>query len=327
MFKYKFNIRAFESVINTSTSSGSGNSLTDEIKTYYSDYLIDIAEGELVHDQFGQKRPIPEGKGRTIEFRKWTPLAKITTELQEGVTPDGQALDMTVLTAYPKQYGGYVIVSDLLDLTAIDNVKTEATQLIGSQAGRSLDTVVREILNGGTNVQYHEGERASRSEITASDIMTVKCIANAVRTLKRANAKKIDGNYVAIIHPDVAYDLMSDSAWKDWHQYVTPENKYNGEIGMIDGVRFVETTEAKIFTGEGPSGTDLYSTLVLAKDAYGVTELEGGGLQLFIKNAGSAGTADPLDQRSSIGWKATRTAERLVEDYMVRIETACSYSA
>lgn len=326
----KFNIRAFASVINASTSNTTGNNLSNEIKTYYSDYLIDMAEGELVHDQFGQKRPIPQGNGKTIEFRKWTPLAKITTELTEGVTPDGQALDMSVLTARVKQYGGYVIVSDILDLTAIDNVKTEATQLIGSQAGRSLDTIVREILNGGTNVQYHEGERATRTAITATDYLTVKSIANAVRTLKRANAKKMDGNYVAIIHPDVAFDLMQDSAWKDWHQYVTPENKYNGEIGMIDGVRFVETTEAKIFTADGGSGSatfDIYSTLVLAKDAYGVTDLEGGGLQLYIKNAGSAGTADPLDQRSTVGWKATRTAERLVEDYMVRIETACSFNA
>ncbi len=326
----KFNIRAFASVINASTSNTTGNNLSNEIKTYYSDYLIDMAEGELVHDQFGQKRPIPQGNGKTIEFRKWTPLAKITTELTEGVTPDGQALDMSILTAMVKQYGGYVIVTDILDLTAIDNVKTEATQLIGSQAGRSLDTIVREILNGGTNVQYHEGERAARTDITATDYLTVKSIANAVRTLKRANAKKIDGNYVAIIHPDVAFDLMQDSAWKDWHQYVTPENKYNGEIGMIDGVRFVETTEAKIFTDAGGSGSstfDIYSTLVLAKDAYGVTDLEGGGLQLYIKNAGSAGTADPLDQRSTVGWKATRTAERLVEDYMVRIETACSFNA
>jgi len=406
MFRYKLNIRAFDSVINKTTSNDSGNKLTNEIKTYYSDYLIDVAEGELVHDQFGQKRPIPAGKGRTIEFRKWTPLAKITTELTEGVTPDGQALDMSVLTAYPKQYGGYVIISDLLDLTAIDDVKTEATQLIGSQAGRSLDTIVREILNAGTNVQYHEGSVASRAAIATDKYLTVKAIANAVRTLKRNNAKKIDGNFVAIIHPDVSYDLMNDSAWKDWHQYVTPENKYNGEIGMIDGVRFVETTEAKIFEAEnlasdarellvnhgagytgaittldfdggtveadaligryicingviakitdntstaltfastdfgtiadnakiypgeaGKEGQNIYSTLIIAKDAYGVTDLEGGGLQLYIKNAGSAGTADPIDQRSTVGWKAARTAERLVEDYMVRVETSCSYNA
>lgn len=327
---YKLNLHAFDNVINATTSASSGNNLAPEIKTYYSDYLIDLAEAELVHDQFGQKRNIPSGNGKEIEFRQFMPLAKIQDALVEGVTPDGQALDTSALTAKVKQYGGYVIITDLLDLTSIDNVKTEATQLIGSQAGRSLDTVTREILNGGTNVQYHEAERAGRSALTATDTLTVKAIRAAVRTLKRQNARTIDGSYVGIIHPDVAYDLMSDPNWVEWQKYTSPEKMYNNEIGKIAGVRFVETTEAKIFEKVGGSDTskfDVYSTLIIAANAYGTTNIEGGGLQLIVKQKGSAGTADPLDQRSTIGWKATKTAERLVEDYMVRIETACSYKA
>lgn len=326
MTHYLFNIKAFDSVINASTSAASGNNLAPEIKKYYSDYLIDLVEGKLVHDQFGQKRPIPQGHGKTIEFRQFKQLAKITDALVEGVTPDGQALDTSTLEATISQYGGYVILTDILDLTAIDNIKTEATKLIGSQAGRSLDTIVREILNGGTNVQYHEGERASRSAITASDLLTVKAIQAAVRTLKRQNTEKIDGSYVGIIHPDVSYDLMNDPAWVDWQKYTTPEKMYEGEIGRIAGVRFVETTEAKIFEKAGASSMDIYSTLILGANAYGTTDLEGGGLEMIVKPKGSAGTADPLDQRSTIGWKATKTAERLVEDYMVRIETACTYA-
>lgn len=327
---YKLNLHAFDNVINATTSASSGNNLAPEIKTYYSDYLIDLAEAELVHDQFGQKRNIPSGNGKEIEFRQFMPLAKIQDALVEGVTPDGQALDTSALTAKVKQYGGYVIITDLLDLTAIDNVKTEATQLIGSQAGRSLDTVTREILNGGTNVQYHEAERAGRAALTETDTLTVKAIRAAVRTLKRQNARTIDGSYVGIIHPDVAYDLMSDPNWVEWQKYTSPDKMYNNEIGKIAGVRFVETTEAKIFEKVGGSSDtkfDVYSTLIIAANAYGTTNIEGGGLQLIVKQKGSAGTADPLDQRSTIGWKATKTAERLVEDYMVRIETACSYKA
>lgn len=327
MGKYLFNIRAFDTVLNASTSNQSGNDLSPEIKEFYSNYLIKLAEGELVHNQFGQQRPIPAGNGKTIEFRQFKPLAKITTALVEGVTPEGQALDTSAMTAQVKQYGGYVVITDMLELTAIDNIKTEATELIGSQAGRSLDTVVREILNGGTNVQYHEGERANRAAVTADDHLTVKAVRAAVRTLKRQNAKPINGDYVAIIHPDVAYDLMSDPEWVEWHKYTTPENMYQNEIGKIAGVRFVETTEAKIFEKAGTSSMNIYSTLILAKDAYGVTDITGGGLQLIVKQKGSGGTSDPLDQRSTIGWKAIKTAERLVEDYMVRIETACSYTA
>lgn len=327
--KYIFNIQAFTTVLNASTSSTSGNNLAPEIKTYYSDYLIQLAEAQLVHDQFGQKRNIPSGNGKSIEFRQFTPLAKITEALVEGVTPDGQALDTSTITATVKQYGGYVVITDILDLTAIDNIKTEAVQLIGSQAGRSLDTVVREVLNGGTNVQYHEGERASRSAIIATDTLTVKAVRAAVRTLKRQNAETIDGSFVGIIHPDVAFDLMSDPTWVEWHKYTDNDAMFTNEIGKIANVRFVETTEAKIFEDAGGSTDkfDIYSTLIIAKNAYGTTNIEGGGLELITKQKGSAGTADPLDQRSTLGWKATKTAERLVEDYMVRIETACSYAA
>lgn len=331
--KYIFNIQAFGSVINATTSAASGNNLAPEIKTYYSDYLIQLAEAQLVHDQFGQKRNIPSGNGKSIEFRQFTPLAKITDALVEGVTPDGQALDTSTITATVKQYGGYVVITDILDLTAIDNIKTEAVQLIGSQAGRSLDTVVREVLNGGTNVQYHEGERANRAAITQADTLTVKAVRAAVRTLKRQNAETIDGSYVGIIHPDVAFDLMSDDAWVEWHKYTDNDAMFTNEIGKIANVRFVETTEAKIFTdggstgGDSPTKFDIYSTLIIAKNAYGTTNIVGGGLELITKQKGSAGTADPLDQRSTVGWKATKTAERLVEDYMVRIETACSYTA
>ena len=281
--KYIFNIQAFATVLNASTSSTSGNNLAPEIKTYYSDYLIQLAEAQLVHDQFGQKRNIPSGNGKSIEFRQFTPLAKITEALVEGVTPDGQALDTSTITATVKQYGGYVVITDILDLTAIDNIKTEAVQLIGSQAGRSLDTVVREVLNGGTNVQYHEGERASRSAIIATDTLTVKAVRAAVRTLKRQNAETIDGSFVGIIHPDVAFDLMSDPTWVEWHKYTDNDAMFTNEIGKIANVRFVETTEAKIFEDAGGSTAkfDIYSTLIIAKNAYGTTNIEGGGLELI----------------------------------------------
>ena len=145
--------------------------------------------------------------------------------------------------------------------------------------------------------------------------------------MKTQLAKPIDGYYVAIIHPDVAYDLTEDPEWKDWHKYTTPEEKFEGEIGKIDKVRFVETTEAKIFAKAGSDSVDVYSTLVLGANAYGVTEVTGGGLEHIVKQLGSAGTADPLNQRASVGWKSTKTAERLVENYMVRIETASSFNS
>ena len=324
----------FDGNTNVTSQTGAGQDLSGEMKTYYSDYLIDMAEPELVHDQFGQKHPIPKNGGKTIEFRKYDPLPKALTPLTEGVTPDGQKLSMGVLTATVKQYGGFVELSDMLLLTAIDNNLVQATKLIGSQAGRTLDTITREVLNGGTNVQYAEGQVTSRAELvggsaTASDnhYLTVDAVRKAVRFLKVMNAPRINGCYVGIVHPDVSYDLMSDPKWVNVKTYSDPEGIYEGEIGKIENVRFVETSEAKVFSGAGAGGRDVYSTLILGADAYGVTEISGGGLQHIVKQLGSAGTADPLNQRSTCGWKATKVAERLVEAYMVRVETTSTFTA
>ena len=312
---YKYNLQLFANM-NTNTTGTS--SLSDEMKVYYSDYLIDNAVPKLVHDQFGQKHPIPKNGGKTIEFRKYSPLPKLTTPLTEGVTPDGQSLTVTTVEATIDQYGGYVTISDMLQLAAIDNNMVQATKLLGNQAGASLDTSTREVLNGGTNVVYAGGV-SSRSALTADSKLTVDDIKKAVRALKNQNAEKIGDSYVAIIHPDVTYDLTNDPAWQAVKDY-DPKDWYEGEIGKIAGVRFVETTEAKIFEG------GVYSTLILGDNAYGVTEIEGGGLQHIVKQLGSAGTADALDQRATVGWKATKVAERLVEQFMVRIESKGTFS-
>jgi N4-gp56 family major capsid protein len=114
---------------------------------------------------------------------------------------------------------------------------------------------------------------------------------------------------------------MRDPEWIDAHKYANPTNLYEGEIGEIAGVRFVQTTEAKVYDG------GVFSTIFLGDGAYGVTEITGGGLRTIIKQLGSSGASDPLDQRATVGWKATRTAERLVENYMIRIESVSSFGS
>ena len=322
---YKLNLHLFAANTNVTTDTG----LSNEMKTFYSDYLIDLAEPLLVHDQFGQKQPIPKNGGKTIEFRKYSPLAKALTPLTEGVTPNGQKLTMSVITATVAQYGGYMTLSDVLLLTAIDNNLLQATELLASQAGRTLDTVTREVLQGGTNVMYAQGgsARASLAYTSASsnNNVTFDDIRKAVRALKIQNAPKINGAYVAIVHPDVAYDIMSDPKWVNVKTYSDPDGMYEGEIGKIEGVRFVETTEAKVYKDAGASNRDVYGTLVLGANAYGVTEVTGGGLQHIVKQLGSAGSEDPLNQRATAGWKAIKVAERLVEQYMIRIESTSSF--
>ncbi|MBP3936411.1 MAG: N4-gp56 family major capsid protein [Clostridia bacterium] len=296
--------------------------LSDEMKEYYDMRLIDRAEANLVHDQFGQKRPIPANGGKIIEFRSFSPLDIPKDALTEGVTPDGNRLEVTSITAEVAQYGDFIVQSDVLELTSIDNTILEATKLLGRQAGTKLDRVVRDVLIANTGVVYCpkvvdgvETEVTEAAGLTEDCKLTVDVVSQVVAMLRAQNAPTIDGDYVAIIHPYVAYDLMSDPAWIESHKYAQPENLYTGEIGKIGGVRFVQTTEAKISEG------GVFSTLFLGEGAYGVTEITGGGLQTIIKQKGSAGTADPLDQRSSIGWKAIKTAEILIPEYIIRVDS------
>ena len=333
-----FNLQLFAESYETSLNTTGSDGLSVEMKTFYDNVLIDNAEPELVHNQFGQKRPIPKNSGKVIEFRKYSPYPKALKALDEGITPEGRKLEAKTVTCEAKQYGDYTLITDMLILTAIDNNIVEATKLHGSQAGRTLDTITREVLNASDNVQYANESVSDRGSLKggAADgnhYMSVDCIKRGVRNLKRHNAPKINGYYVAIIHPDVSYDLTSDPAWIEVHKYSNTEEIYEGEIGRIAGVRFVETTEAKIFTTEntnndaGADGRDVYSTLLIGANAYGVTEITGGGLQTFVKQLGSAGAADPLNQRATVGWKATAAAVILVDSNMLRIETTSTYTS
>lgn len=398
------NLRMFD---NTQTTGSAG--LSNQTKTFYEKKLIRSAEPNLVHAQFGQERNIPKGGGKSIEFRRYAPLPKALTPLTEGVTPTGQNMNSYSITATVAQYGGYVELSDVLDLAAIDPNVEEATAAIGSQAGRTLDTIVREVLNAGTNKMFAPSVNGTtvteillRENITKNCLVTPSVIRNAVAQLKRMNAPKINGDYVAVIHPDVSNDILGDANFIDITKYGAPERIYRGEIGKLYGVRFVETTEAKIIgpavisdklsrltvktaisasstsvvinetltaatpataipvyingvantitaiatadgettltvgtaitslaagavicgRGAGKDGSAVYSTLFLADNAYGRTSINGGGLQHFIKQLGSAGSADPIDQRSTTGWKAMLTAEILVQEHLLRVESS-----
>ena len=315
MKNYLINLQLFATEVQTTLLPA----LSAEMKTFYDMTLIDEAQSNLVHDQFGQKRPIPKNGGKIIEFRKFAPLAKALTPITEGVTPDGKSLEVSTITAEVAQYGDYITQSDVLELTSLDNTILEATKLLGRQAGVTLDTVVRDILHETTNVSYcpkADGTAVtSRSALDNTCQLTVKEVQKVVAKLRAQNAPTIGGKYVAIIHPYVAYDLMRDPEWIDAHKYCKPENLYEGEIGEVAGVRFVQTTEAKIYEG------GVFGSLFFGEGAYGVTEITGGGLQTIVKQKGSAGTADPLDQRSSVGWKAIKTAELLIPQYIVRVES------
>ena len=313
-----------ETITQTTLLSG----LAPEMKEYYQKRLIETAEPKLVHSKFGDQYPVPKNSGLKTEFRKYGSLPKATQPIEEGVTPAGNSLNVTTIDAELHQYGDWIRLSDVLLGTAIDNNLVQATKLLGSQAGRTRDTVVREVLVGGTNVIYcpdGDNEVLDRSALTKNCKLTPDVFFRASAQLNSMNADYVDDSYVAIVNPLAAYDLMRNSEWIDWQKYSHTEHLYQGELGRIANIRFVESSEAKIFKGEGcPDGLAVFATMVIGAHAYGVTELEGGGLEHIVKPLGYGD--DPLNQRAAAGWKCTMAAERLVEEYMVRIESCGFYS-
>lgn len=323
----RLNLQLFATTMTTETGS-----LSAEMKTFYEKRLLDQAEPLLVHNQFGDKYPIPANNGKKIEFRKYSALPKALTALTEGVTPAGNSLTVTTVEGTVKQYGDWIQLSDMLQMTAIDNNVVQATKLLSSQAGRTLDTVTREVLAGGTNVMYApkvvdgaETEVLSRSTLTPECVLTPFVVMRAAATLEAMNTPKIDGSYVLITHPYCRETLQESPGWVDVVKYKEGNNTFSGEIGKIGDVRVVTTSEAKVINDstcpvvESTTYYSVFTSLLLGANAYGVTMLENGGLQHIVKQLGYG--EDPLNQRSSCGWKATSVAVRLCEEYMVRIES------
>ena len=403
MSERNMELQLFAGEMNTQTTGG----LSAEMKTYYGMELLENARPQLVHNQFAATKGLPVGGGKTVEWRKFGAFDKALTPLTEGVTPDGSGISVSYITKELAQYGDYTTVSDMLDLTAIDDVVLEITDRHGANMGLTLDTVTRNEIQQGRQVVYaprqesdgKKTEVVSRYALDGSCKITSELVAKAATQLKKMNAPTFEGKYVCILHPSVAFDLRQDEAWIAAHQYAAATELFSGEIGELHGVRFVETTEAKIYRGGdlasdsrtltvngavtanaevsftggtvavnalagryvllggkrvkvasntaaklvleeavtvsdkaviypgegGKDGCAVYGCLFLGKGAYGVVDLSE-GTEVIVKPRGSSGTADPLDQRSSVGWKGVHAAAILYDEYMVRVECGSSYS-
>lgn len=299
--------------------------LAPEIQDYYDKKLLNRLLPNLVYSKWAQKRVIPKNSGNQVQFRKFAALPVLTSGLVEGVTPSTQAITVTEIFAKPVQYGGAVEISDVLDMVALDPVLDEMADVLGEQASQTIDTAVGNVLTAGTNVQYANG-KTSRATVAATDILTINEVRKAVRTLKRANAKPIDGrNYIGVVEPGAVYDLQSDTKWEEAALYAGSTQIFDGEVGRIYGVRFVESSFAKRFAGAGASGADVLATMIFGAESYGMVDVGGSGsVQMIVKPLGSAGTSDPLNQRASVGWKSMFTAVILEQLAMVRIEHGVS---
>lgn len=314
---------------NLNTNLTTTATLSPTMQTFYDKNMLQYAKDTLAYDQAATKKSLPANSGKTIQFRRWVPFNALTAPLTEGTPPDGQTLSQNELFATIAQYGGYVTVSDLLDMTALDPVIAGATRLLGEQAGLSLDTLIRDQLATGTNVIYANG-KTSRSQLAANtDRISTEDFARARRFLKKQKAPEIRrgnrGHYMAFLSPDTEYDIFKDEMWRDVSKYQDSSKLYNGEIGTWYNIICVMTTNPTVFTGAGASGADVTATYICGSDAYATIDLSGGNLRTIVKPKGSAGTSDPLDQISTVGWKVGGfVAKILNQSWLVRVESAIS---
>ena len=313
-----------------------------EVNNFYDRTLLERAVSLLVHTRWAQVRDLPRNAGtKVIKFRRYGNLTAATTPLQEGVTPAGSQLSVTDITATVAQYGDYITVTDVVTYESEDAVLMEAAEIMGDQNGDTIDQLCRDIMNAGTGAVYSGTANTATADVAAGDVITLANLDSTIATLKANNAKKItrqinasDGisttpikaAFISIIHPVIAVKVrtlaVAATMWTPVEKYASQSGVMEGEIGSYDDIRFIETNNAKVKTGQGTGNIDVYCTLVFGANAYGITRISGEALKNIVKPLGSAGSADPLDQRATSGWKATFVAKILNENFIQRIESA-----
>lgn len=337
-------------VVNTTTGNVNAytgvaqatGAMNGELKTFYDTELLENARIETYYAQFAKTQPLPAGNGKSVEWRKWNTFARASA-LQEGVIPTGQTFGMTVLNDSIQQYGTYATVSDVLELHAYDDVILGATEEMGASLAETQEALIRDGLLTGTNVMYCDNITLSTKAVagtptspatmeasaTVVSLLTPVMIAKAVTKMKKDRVPTINGKYYCVIHPSVAYDLRRSDEWIEVHKYSATQEIFNGEIGELHGMRFIENTFAPVLGGtkyQNKAGTKTYASYCFGKDAFGIIDPAGGGAEMIVKNKGEIG--GPLEQFSTIGYKfETNGCKILYQERVLRLMSCSSYSS
>lgn len=309
----------------------SESDLTNTIKTYYDRMLLETLDPETKYFQFGVKKPLPTSEGNAVNWNRPRRLG-IGQKITAGIKPSANELSTILVSALIETYGDYVLLADRVQLTSITNVMDMATRELAKQAAETIDRAIMQailfhadltgvssinVVKTSANLIISNGDTIVGN--TYSDtLVAVSDIRRCVGELRRRNTPTFDGqNYIGIINPVISEDLRSDTTWQNWHQYIQPEELYRGEIGRVEGVRFVETNQTPISAGSGngiaisaatATSAIAYGTNIFGRGYYGVTELNG-GISRFVVQGPSK--SDPINQSTTVGWKAFFTAKVL----------------
>lgn len=301
--------------------------------------LIDILKQKLVWYKTAKVATVSKGSNsKTVVFRGFNRLALALNPLSGGVTPAGSNLTMNSVTAVLSQYGDFTTITDIAEFLYDRSMIKDASDVLGIQSSETIDTVVMNVVAANTNVIYGDGSVTTPVTVTAGMKMSAALITRDVRFLERNNVEKfppmpiIGSAYACVMHPDVVYDLRNDANWISAVNYSSPtpsnDNRgdlFTGELGYWQGARVISTTMSPVYVGAGAAGINLYGVLTYGKGAYAVSEFAG-GLKTFIHTGGVQDTSDPLEQRSTVGWKWEGVAVILDNNRIVRNVIAATYS-
>ena len=244
----------------SSEAFAGSNTLSPELKSFYDTELLENARVESFYAQFAKRQPLPKNHKGSVEWRKWNTF-RAAPELAEGVIPTGQKFGVSAVTGTIRQYGIYTAITDRLELQAYDDVILGATEEMGASAAETQEKLIRDALLTNTNVLYCDNVLAGayvstptraaelRDDATARSTLSPAMVNRAVTILKKNRVPRLNGRYWAVIHPSVAHDLRESEGWIEAHKYAAPEELFNGEIGELHGVRFVEDVFAPVLKG------------------------------------------------------------------------------
>lgn len=293
---------------------------------------------EMYYDQFASVQATnATNPGATVSFTIFSDMAAATTELGESSDVSPVAITDSAVTVTIREYGNATVTTAKLRATGFLPIDPVAANAVGYNAGLSIDTIARNAIQAGSNVIYGGGgatRPTARNNVKPADTLATNDIRRVVAQLRGANVPTIGGSYVGFIHPDVSYDLRitTDAAgWRTPANYVNPEGIYNGEIGMFEGVRFIESPRAPLFAdasnGSGASGTiDVYGTLVMGNQAIAKGISLGGeyGAQPTIVYGQ---VTDLLKRFRPVGWKHFVGYGVFRQEALRRIESSSSIGA
>lgn len=307
-------------------------------KTFYETDMLDNTRDQMIYGQLGMKQTLPANHGTSIEWTRWQTLGRIG-KLKEAVIPTGKKMGIVAITVSLAQYGDYVTISDLSKKHGVHPIVLGAEEELSASYALTQEELIRNTLIGCTNVLFADAYNGSSYVSTPSTeaalqtaLASYKCnvtgdtLAKAATQLKKtAKMMKYQGQYyLAVVHPDVAEDLRRDSAWIEAHKYMAAEEIFNGEIGRMHGIRFVESNLAPVIKKEGQSYAT-FKTLIFAKDAFAIVDPEGGNMQMIIKNEDEIG--GPLNQFGTVGVKGEMACKILYQERMLCVWSGSSYSS